>query len=197
MSGIRWSDEETEMLMHMIENQPVDRYPSAYNLWASAYGHPVRTRKALQKKASSLRVTDKSCGDWVSTGYVCAMLGVTLFTARYWTDCKGIPCHRGPNRRRFFRRSDLRKLAKQQPSLFAGIDADRLFLLLEDRPLADGIAARFPRRAMDPKPVRAVETGRRYASIRAAAEQVNVSRCSIRQAIRSGWRSAGYHWTFA
>lgn len=185
------------MLRHTVENQPADRYPDIYNLWARAFGYPVRTRKALQKKASSLRITDKSSGDWVSTGYVCAVLGVTLFTPRYWTDVKGVPCYRGVCNRRFFRRSDLRKLAKQQPSLFAGISADKLFLLLEDRPLADGIAARFPRRAMDPKPVRAVETGRRYPSIRAAAEHVNVSHHSIQQAIRIGCRSAGYHWTLA
>lgn len=197
MSGVRWSDKEVEMLMHTVENQPIDLYPSVYNLWASAFGYPVRTRRALQKKVSDLRVTDKSCGDWVSTGYVCAVLGVGLFTPRYWTNVKGIPCHRGKCNRRFFRRSDLHKLAKRQPSLFAGISADRLFLLLEDRPLADDIAARFPRRAIDPKPVRAVETGKRYPSIRAAAAQVYVSHRSINQALRTGCRSAGYHWEFA
>lgn len=197
MSGVPWSDEEVEMLIHMAENQPSDLYAPAYNLWAGNNGYTIRTRKAIQKKVSKLHITDKACGDWVSAGYVCSLLGITTFATRYWTDRKGIPCHRGPGGRRFFRRSDFRKLAKTQPSIFAGIDADNLFLLLEDRRLADGIAAQYPRRFMDPKPVQAVETGWRYPSICAAAKHVKVAPIAIRRAIRTGYQSAGYHWRFA
>ena len=198
MSGQAWSTAEVEALVDAAGNYPPDLFTWAYNTWASRNEHPSRSRQALLSKLRRLRVGIRAVGgDWVSCTYICQVLGVSSDTPHYWTDRRGIPCHRDGRRARFFRRSDLVQVAREQPATFAGISADRLFLLLEDRELADRIASAHPRRGMAPRPVRAVETGWRYPSVRAAAARVHASRQAIQNAIRTGGTAAGYHWTHA
>lgn len=197
MSGTRWSARELEMLEQMLVDYPYKRVLSIYNSWAVQAGFVLRTELAIRQKIASLRVMDKASGDWVSAGYICAVLGVTLATPKYWANRHKIPCYRDGRRRRYFQRSELKSAARRQPEIFGGISADRLFLLLEDRDLADDIASRFTRRGTDPKPVRAVETGWLYPSITAAAKRMGVRHSSIYNAINHGHRAAGHHWTYA
>ena len=197
MKPPRWSAREMEMLEQMLVDHPYKRVPNVYNAWAVQAGFVLRTGLAIRRKAASLRVMDKASGDWVSAGYICAVLDVSLTTPKYWANRHEIPCYQDGRRRRYFQRSVLRSAARKQPEIFGGISADRLFLLLEDRDLADGIAARFTRRGADPKPVRAIETGWLYPSITAAAKRMGVRHSSIYKAINNGHRSAGYHWTHA
>lgn len=193
----QWSAAELELLEQVAIDQPPDRILITYNNCAKQQGFPARTKQAVTWRMSQLGLTEKACGDWVSAAYICRVLGVSTFTPHYWTDRKGIPCHRDGRGRRYFRRSELRKVARQQPDIFGGISADRLFMLLEDRQLADDIAAQFPRRGSDPKPVVAVETGWWYPSITAAAERNFIGTSAIQQAVRTGCRAAGYHWRLA
>lgn len=193
-----WSPAELEMLEQLAGDQPPDRLIAEFNKWASNQGLPKRSRSAILTRLSRNGISTRAaCGEWVCTGYVCQVLGVGTDTPQRWTTHYGIPCHRDGRQARFFRRVDLRQVAKDRPEIFGGIDADRLFLLLEDRPLADAIAAAHPRRAMQPRPVRAIETGWRYPSIRAAAARVHIARQAIQHAIRTGGTAAGYHWTYA
>lgn len=193
----RWSQAEREALVQLAIDVPADRLPAAYNQWAAAEGFPKRSLAAIRGRLNRSRVSDKASGDWVSAGYICRVLGVGKDTTQRWTNRYGIPCHQDGRRRRYFLRSDLRKVASKRPAIFGGIPADRLFLLLEDRELADHIAAHFTRRGRDPRPVRAVETGWWYESIRAAAARAHVARQAIQYAIRTGGTAAGYHWTYA
>lgn len=197
MKPPRWSTAELDMLEEIAGDQPPDQLIIIYNKWATKHGHAKRTRGAILTRLSRSGITAKAVGDWVSSGYICATLGVGLDTTQRWSDRRGIPCHRGSRNARFFRRSDLRRVAKKQPETFGGIAANRLFLLLEDRELADSIAERFPRRAMEPRPVRTIETGWLYPSVRAAAARFNICRQAIQHSIRTGGTAAGYHWTHA
>ena len=197
MTRMPWSDRELEMLQQMAVDQPPDRLFNCYNAWAGGNGFTTRSKLAIQRKAASLQIPDKASGDWVSAGYVCAVLGVSLGTTKYWTERRGIPCYRDGRKRRYFQRSVLRSVARRQPEAFAGISADRLFLLLEDRELADSVAEQYTRRGTDPKPVRAVETGWLYPSITVAAKRMGVKAVSIYNALNHGHRSAGYHWSYA
>lgn len=197
MKPARWTAREMEMLEQMAGDQPPDRLIRSYNNWAKRQGFTARTHGAILTRLSRAGISARAEGDWVSSGYVCATLGIGIDTTQRWTDHRGIPHHRGGRNARFFRRSDLRRVAREQPETFGGISADRLFLLLEDRELADSIAARFPRRAMEPRPVRAVETGWSYPSVRAAAARFNICRQAIQHAIRTGGTAAGLHWTHA
>lgn len=197
MKPPRWTERELEALEDIAGNYPPDRFSGIYNNWASHNGFSLRTRQALLTKLSRNGISARACGDWVSCGYICQVLGVGIDTPQRWSSRYGIPCHRDGRRARFYRRSDLRAAARERPAIFSGITADRLFLLLEDRELAERIAAAHPRRHKDPRPVRAVETGWHYPSIRAAAARMHITRQAIQHAIRTGNTAAGYHWKHA
>jgi hypothetical protein len=64
-----------------------------------------------------------------------------------------------------------------------GFSADALFLLLEDRDLAEAVALAHPRPMGDWR-VRCIETGQIYASCNAAAKELHVSQACISLAIR-------------
>lgn len=193
----RWSDRELEMLEQLAMDQPPCKLPAAYNCWASNNGFTVRTRQAVIWAVNRRGMGDKATGDWMHTGYICRLIGISFDMPRRWSDQYGIPCYRDGRGRRYFRRSELRRVARQSPERFAGISADRLFLLLEDRELADSVAAAYPLRPMEPKPVRAVEAGRLFPSLRAAASCIGINRGAIQRAIKTGGTAAGYHWTYA
>lgn len=194
MKPPRWSERELEMLEQLAGDQPPDRLVWVFNKWARETGHPKRSHQALLTKLSRRGISVRASGDWVSTGYICQVLGVGSDTPQRWSDRYAIPCHRDGRGARFFRRSVLVKVARERPETFAGISADRLFLLLENRQLADQIATAYPHRSMDPRAVCAVETGWTYPSVRAAAARVYVTRQAIQIAIRTGRTAAGYHW---
>lgn len=197
MSSQRWSQREREMLEQLAVDQPPSRLPNVYNAWAGLHGFPLRTRFAIQFKVYALGVTDKATGDWVSAGYICRVLGVSSYLPQHWTNRHKIPCYRNGRGRRFFRRKELLKAARERPYIFSGISADRLFLLLEDRELADDIAARYPTHNGKPRPVCIIETGWLYPSKKAAARHVGVTPRAINYSISSGGTAAGYHWTYA
>lgn len=192
-----WSNVETEALADFAINYPPNRLLQLYNSWAGRNGHPKRSRHAILTKLRRIGVSASPSGDWISSHYIWDVLGVGPDTTQRWTTHYGIACHRGSRNARFFCRADLQRVASERPETFAGISADRLFLLLEDRSLADAIAAAHPRRAMQPRPVRAIETGWRYPSVRAAAAHIHIARQAIQRAIRTGGTAAGYHWIYA
>jgi hypothetical protein len=83
----------------------------------------------------------------------------------------------------YIERRAWRRLANEMPRVLGGFPADALFLLLEDRELADGIAARYSR-AMGDWRIRCVETGRIYRNCGHAAREHHVSRACISLYIR-------------
>jgi hypothetical protein len=68
------------------------------------------------------------------------------------------------------------------PRVLGGFSADALFLLLEDRRLAESVAAQYPQAIGDWR-IRCVETGQIWPSCIAAARELNVSRQAISKAI--------------
>lgn len=156
----RWTPQETEMLEELMMNLPLDMVHQAYNAWASRNGAALRTYAALmiRSQLNGMQMI-RGMGEWITTKHIADLLGVSRATPLYWVKRYNFPHHRSPSRTIYFRRADLHKIAKNRPGIFGGIHADNLFLLLEDRELADQIAARYSRRGRDPKPVKAIETG--------------------------------------
>ncbi|MEB3169079.1 MAG: MerR family transcriptional regulator [Synechococcaceae cyanobacterium] len=192
-----WTAAEIERLSDIANDNPPDRLLQVYSRWASDAGYPMRTRQALMTRLSRSGITPCPAGEWLCSGVIRRILGVGKDTTMRWHERGWLEAHRDGRGRRYYRRSDLRRLARNRPETFQGIAADRLFLLLEDRKLAGAIAAKYPRRAMEPRPVRAVETGWHYPSLRAAAQRMHVTRQAISYAIHHGGTAAGYHWTHA
>jgi DNA-binding transcriptional MerR regulator len=191
----RWSQEEEEALEFITMNRPPHLINRLYNRWASRSGHVKRSALAIKLRIRMLGI-DRTTGDIVSASYVRKTLGVSPKTAQGWTDRGLLPDQRDKRNRRYFKRSEICDLARKHPMLFAGISADRLFMLLEDRELADEIAISHPWRTTQSRAVIAVEKRWRYATVQIAAAAVGVSRTAIYSAINRGTRSAGYHWSY-
>jgi hypothetical protein len=84
---------------------------------------------------------------------------------------------------RYISREGWRRLAKGRPKALAGFDPDRLFQLLEDRDLAEDVAARYPLH-LGCYPIRCIETGQRWDSARKAAAELFVNSAYICRTIR-------------
>jgi hypothetical protein len=91
-------------------------------------------------------------------------------------------------------RRDLVAFAKEHPELLGGIPAQRLVMALEDERLAAEIAEKHRRRPAAARRVRAVEAGKVFPSVRAAARAMWVTHQAIQFALRSGGTCAGFHW---
>jgi hypothetical protein len=83
---------------------------------------------------------------------------------------------------RYISRASWRRLARVMPRVLGGFSADALFLLLEDRQLAESVAAQYPQTMGDWR-IRCVETGQIWPSCCAAARELNVSQAAISKAM--------------
>jgi hypothetical protein len=81
------------------------------------------------------------------------------------------------------------------PRVLGGFSADVLFALLEDRDLAESVAAAHPRPMGDWR-VRCIETGQIFSSCGAAARELHVTQACISLAIRQARPVAALGMTF-
>jgi hypothetical protein len=191
-----WSPEEIASLEAIAGYTYTPRVVETYNRWAKRAGFPVRTKAAVLNVCSRHKISRRAEGVFLTSGKIAEILGIKIDAPQRWAELGYVPTiHTGrQSDNRYFRRSDLVALAKQQPELFGGMDRDRLFLLLEDSDLADLIAARFPRRKGSGTAVQAIESGRIFPSVRAAAKALYVTPQGIHSAMRINGTCAGYHW---
>jgi hypothetical protein len=154
---------------------------------ATANGWPDRSDKAI---AMRLRRTGQACsarhGDWTTTGGAGEILGCPGTRVEAWLRRKCIRDLlevRTVGHVQYIERRGWRRLARLMPRVLGGFSADVLFLLLEDRELADAVAAAHPRPIGDWR-VRCVETGQVFASAGAAAIEHHMSQSAISMAIR-------------
>jgi hypothetical protein len=196
LNGIPWTPEELASLEAIAGSTYTPKVIETYNRWAKRAGFPVRTKSAVLNACSRNKISRQAEGCFLTSGKIAEILDVAIDIPQRWAERSYVPTiHSGKHcDPRFFRRSDLVKLAKEQPELFGGIERDRLFLLLEDADLADSIAARFPRRKGSGTAVQAIESGRIFPSVRAAAKALYVTPQGIHSAMRINGTCAGYHW---
>lgn len=197
MPGRHWTPAEADRLDHLAGNIPAPLIPKAFNAWAREHGIAPRTVISVQRQIERRRLRTTVVGDWLTTGGIARILGVSINTPQGWIQRGILPArqvYHGPRRPWFVRRVDLVALARQQPVLFGGIDRGPLVQLLEDEQLADQIVADHRRRQNSPRRIRCVETGRLYRSTRDAARAVFVARQLIQRAVRTGRSAGGFHW---
>jgi hypothetical protein len=193
----RWTEREIQMLEQLSMNLPTDCIHKEYNAWAARNQMPPRTRKAIMLRSRICQIVEeRACGEWVKISYISSLLKIDKGSIIYWLTRYNVPCHRDSRNQMYFKRSSLAKAAKAHPIIFKGAKSDDLFMLLEDRDLADSIALCTDRKGNDPKPVRSIETGKIYESVSKAAASVYVSRSGILYGIKTGAPVAGYHWAF-
>lgn len=182
-----WTPAETAALEQLAGDVPLLELVRRYRRIANPAGWPHRSRHAIQLKMVKMGLPVRvNAGEWVTTGGAAEILGCPGCRVEAWlrrpkTAAILQPIIRGKNR--YITRAAWRRLARERPAVLGGYGADRLFLLLEDRELAESVAARYPRRSGDWR-VRCCETGKVWPSARRAAAELHVSRQAITLAIR-------------
>lgn len=185
----RWSRAETEQLEEYAGDLPLLEIVARYQRHAKAQGWPERSAKAIQLKLVRLgQPVRVRAGEWLTTGGVADILGCPGTRVEAWLRSRRNAEILEPKWRGAFRyvsRRSWRRLARQRPQALGGFDADRLFLLLEDRDLAEQVANRYPRPRGDWR-IRCLETGREWPSAVVAARELHVSQAAITLAMRQG-----------
>lgn len=195
--GPRWTRAEVDQLELLAGELPRLVAIERYQRWARKHGHPERSAMAVQaaihRRGMSLRAT----GEWITVGLIAKLLSVRHDVPDYWVTAGLLPARAvgmGQKKPRYVRRADLVAFARREPRRFGGIPVNRLVMLLEDERLAEWIAAEYPRRPWHRKALRAVESGKRFETVREAAKALYVTRQALTFALRTGGTCAGFHW---
>jgi len=185
----RWTAAEIVYLDHLAGDVPWPLLLRRMRVAATANGWPPRSEKAISQR---LRRTGQASsarhGDWTTTGGAGDILGCKGTRIDSWLRRKRIrdllqPLQVGMVR--YINRRGWRRLAREMPRVLGGFSADVLFLLLEDRELADAVAAAHPRPIGDWR-VRCVETGQVWSSCGSAAAEFHMSQAAVSMAVRRG-----------
>jgi hypothetical protein len=182
-----WLPAEGEFLDRLAGDVPFPELVARFQKHGKRQGWPLRSEKAI---AERLRRTGQRgsarCGAVMTTGGAADLLGCGSTRIDAWlrrAKIREILQPRWAGKVRYIERRAWRRLAREMPQVLGGFPAGRLFLLLEDRKLADAIAARYARPLGDWR-VRCVETGEVYRSCGAAAAAHHVTQACISLAIR-------------
>jgi hypothetical protein len=195
----RWSPAEAAYLERLSSDVPFPVLLRRMKIAATTNGWPTRTRKAVMMRLRRLGVACRARhGEWTTTGGVGEILGCPGTRIESWLRRKGIreilePHHVGQIR--YISRRSWRRLAREMPRVLGGFSADVLFLLLEDRGLADAVAEAHPKSMGDWR-VRCVENGQIWPSCGAVARELHVSQAAVSLAIRQGRRLTAVGLTF-
>ena len=188
----RWTAAEVEHLSELAD-LPALILTRRFQRRARAQGWPPRTARAIEIKLRKLGLLDPGgsqirADDLVSAGGAAQILGCSSARISRWMEEEALLAILRPvwgGHRRYVSREGWRRLARQRPDVLGGFGADRLFELLEDRELADVVAAAHPYQRADYR-IRCVETGRIWANATAAARELFVSHSAIGLAVAEG-----------
>ena len=195
----RWSRAEADYLESLAGDLPLKEIGRRYRRHAGLDGWPRRTDKAIQLKLVRMGLPVRvRAGEWLTTGGVADILGCPNTRVEAWLRSRLNSEILKPQWRGAFRyvsRRNWRRLACQRPQALGGFSADRLFALLEDRELAEQVAARYPRPRGDWR-IRCVESGRIWPSAVKAAAELHITQAAITLAMRQRRPVASLGMTF-
>lgn len=191
MVGKRWTQPEERYLETMAGEIPFPELVRRMQERAAEQGWRVRSAGAIAEKLKRLgvpcRVRD---GEWLLAGAVEEILGCPRGRVSQWLSWPHVRRVLQPKRFGTYwysHRNGWRRVAQQLPQLLGGFSADRLFVLLEDRELADAIASTYRETIGDRQRrswrIRCKNTGMVYASAVAAAKRYCVTPAAINKAI--------------
>jgi hypothetical protein len=183
----RWTKPESDYLESLAGDLPLRELVARYQTQAVKSGWPERSRRAVQQRLVRMGYEARCrTGDWVTTGGAAEILGCPGCRVEAWLRRERTAAILQPKWRgayRYISRRSWRRLAKERPQVLGGFDVDRLYQLLENRELAEAVAARYPRPRGDWR-VRCVETGKVWPSAVVAAKELHVSQAAITLAMR-------------
>ena len=186
-----WSPEELAYLAEHDSNMPFAMVADSFHRQALEQGWPIRSKSAISNMRYKLGYTNPMkttmrVGELTTTGGAALILGCSQ---KRILKIVNNPLNRSflqviwAGTMRYISRDGWRRLARERPKALAGFDPDRLFQLLEDRDLAEDVAARYPLH-LGCYPIRCIETGQRWDSARKAAAELFVNSAYICRTIR-------------
>jgi hypothetical protein len=198
MGGKVWSADELSILELLAGDVPWPALPQTYCNTVAQLGYPKRTGTALRRKCNDLGLSRAAIGRWVNAGLICQLMGVSYEAVQTLMRSDLLPGTRfGGTRghRYYFKRTDLRALARTHPHLFGGLSTAALTQLFDDPKLAKRVAELGLPKHQQRRPVLCVETGKVYPSLSAAARAVFVTpkciSCAVDQPDKT---SASFTW---
>jgi hypothetical protein len=197
--GTGWTTAESEYLERYAGQEPFADLVRRYQAAARQHGWPMRSKSAIIQRLHRMGLQARCRhGDWLTYYAVGELLGCSGDRVAGWSRKAAVrellkPRWRGKGW--YVRRDNWRRLAKKMPQILGGFDADALYLLLEDRDLAEQVAAEH-RTTLGDWRVRCIETGRMYSSCSAAARELHVDHTTINLAIRQRRPVAALGMTF-
>ena len=187
MNGNKWTFEEVRQLELIGDQYPLEITIKKYQRWARLKNQPLRTGKSIHIKLSRLGICYSkrvASGDLLSTGDAADILEFSVSRMVSIVDKNAdilLPVWAG--RRRYASRANWRQLAMERPKLFGACSASKLFILLEDKELAEHISRSYRFRIRDYR-IQCLETKRIWANARAAARDLFISPSALTLAIR-------------
>lgn len=191
-----WLPEEIEMLYRLAGDMPFDAIYNTFRSQAAKNGWPMRTRDAIHCRAFREGITFRDfSGTYVTTGSIAAMLDLRLHLVNKWfLRHPDIP-RRMVQGTWIYRRSDVKRWAKEHAYLLGGLKLSNLMQLFDDQKFCEWILENYPNRptgcAARAAPVICIETGKRYPSHSAAARAHFVHRTTISLAVKTGMPVVG------
>lgn len=199
----RWTPEELLRLEGLCGDRPWPLVVENYNRWAKIERFPERSSLALERKAQQLGVYRKSEGTWITLGAISDILGIDRATPLRWVKRGIIRSWRNGEARaypHYVRRDELRRLARSNPEFFRPYAHERLIMLFDAVAVADYVYERCPGNAIRKgrkRPVLCVETGRRFDSIKEAAQAAYVTSSRLWTVLDTNETANGLHWVTA
>jgi hypothetical protein len=185
-----WSPEEVRYLSEIGDSLPLGILFRRFRRRAEAKGWPKRTDSAIAGKVFKLglrhRQSRMRADDMTSPGGAAQILGCPADRVSKWFEDPSLSPILKPvfcRNVRYVDRKGWRRLANERPDVLGGFDVDRLFMLLEDRDLAEAVAEAYPYQRKDNR-IRCIETGRIWPSASHAAREYFVTFSAICYAIR-------------
>lgn len=183
----RWTKAESDHLEKLAGEVPFPSLLRSMKYKATAEGWPARTEKAIIMRLRRTGQRGRArIGEWTTANGAGEILGCPGSRVEAWLRRKSITRVLDPqwtDGTRYINRRSWRRLAREMPRVLGGFSANALFQLLEDRDLAEAVAAAHPRPMGDWR-VRCVQTGEIWASCGAAARELHVSQATISLSVR-------------
>ena len=187
MKANKWSFAEIKQLELIGDQYPLKITIQKYQTWARLRRQPPRTARSIHGKLSKLGICYSkriASGELLSTRDVADILGFSTDRMVYVVDKNtDILCPVWAGRRRYANRANWRQLAMERPRIFGGCTANKLFVLLEDRDLAEHISKNYRFRLGDYR-IQCLETKQIWANACAAARDLFISPSALTLAIR-------------
>lgn len=187
MTYHRWLPEEAAHLEQLAGDVPFAVLVKSMRCAARQHGWPVRSSKSIANRMSRTDQPRRArVGEWTSCYGAAEILGCPGSRVEAWIRRRKVREVLDPRlvgTVRYISRASWRRLARVMPRVLGGFSADALFLLLEDRRLADSVAAQYPQAIGDWR-IRCVETGQIWPSCCVAARELHVSQAAISKGIR-------------